>query len=113
HWHRYEHPLPEMPDRGHKDRPPRQPAIKLRLRHMLVFEAKRVKLEGGAALVVMRFDHLPAAAGIAADRVDRDGVIARQDAGVDERPDQRNRAGRVAAGVGDLARGSDALGLAL
>ena len=80
---------------------------------MLVFEAKRVKLEGGAAVAVMRFDHLPAAAGIAADRVDCDGVIARQDAGVDERPDQRNRPGRVAAGVGDLARGSDALGLAL
>src|ERR1044071_1981393 len=70
-WHRHQQPLPKMSDRGHKDRPPRQPAIKLRLRHMLVFEAERIKLEGRAGLAVMRFDHLAAATGIAADRVNR------------------------------------------
>src|SRR5690348_12396667 len=37
-WHRDQHALTKMSDRGHKDRSPREPAIKLRLRHMLVLE---------------------------------------------------------------------------
>jgi hypothetical protein len=80
---------------------------------MLVLEAERVKLEGWAALAVMRLDHALATAGIAADRVDRDGVIARHDAGLDERADEPDRARRITAGVGDLARSGDAFGLAL
>ena len=49
-------------------------------------------------------DHLLAAAGIAGDGVDADRIIGWQHACHDERADQGDRAGRVAAGIGDQAR---------
>ena len=93
-----------MPDRRHEDRPARQPAIKLRLRQVLVLELQRIEFEGRAAVVLVRLDHRPAAAGVAADRVDGDRVVGRDDAGIDQRTDQADRAGGIAAGIGHLAR---------
>ncbi len=86
--HRYEHPLAEMPDRGHEDRAPGQAAIKLRLGDMLVFEAEPVQLESrppswSCASII----DLPPPE-IAADRIDRDRIVARDEAGLDQRPDQ-------------------------
>ena len=78
---------------------------------MLVFETECVKLEGWAAVPVMRLDQRSAAAGIAADRADRDRVIGRDEPGLDERPQQTDGAGRVTAGIGDFARPRDLSGL--
>ena len=110
--HRDQHALAEMADRGHEDRPAREAPVFLRLRHVLVFEAQRVKLEGRAVIVVMRRDHRLAAARIAAHRVDGDRVIGGDQPGVDQRPDEADRPGRIAAGVGDPAGVGDALALA-
>ena len=46
-------------------------------------------------------DHLLAAAGIAGDGIDRHRIVFRQDAGLPQRADESDRAGRVAAGIGD------------
>src|SRR5215472_10134412 len=78
---------------------------------MLVFETECVKLEGWTAVPVMRLDQRSAAAGIAADRADRDRVIGRDEPGLDERPQQTDGAGRVTAGIGDFARPRDLSGL--
>src|SRR5271169_2295142 len=96
-----------MPDRGHEDRPTRQPREALDLRHMLVFETERVKLEGWAAFTIMGLDHRSAAAGITADRAYRDRVVGRNEPRLDERPQQADGAGRVATGIGDFARQRD------
>ena len=56
-------------------------------------------------------DHRLAAAGIAAHRIDGDGIIRRQQTGIDQRPQQRDRAGRIAAGIGDFSRRPDLVGL--
>ena len=56
-------------------------------------------------------DHRLAAARIAADRVDGDGIVRRHEAGIDQRPQQRHRAGRIAAGIGDFSRRLDLVGL--
>ena len=56
-------------------------------------------------------DHRLAAARIAAHRVDGDGIVRRHQARIDQRPQQRNAAGRIAAGIGDLPRGADLVGL--
>ena len=56
-------------------------------------------------------DHRLAAAGVAAHRVDRDRIVGRHQARVDQRPEQRDRAGRIAAGVRDLPRRPDLVGL--
>src|SRR6202011_4137575 len=106
-----EHTPAEMPDRGHKDRPPRKPRKTLDLRHVLVLETERVKLEGGAAVAIMRLDHRSAAAGIAADRAYRDRVVRRDEPRLDERAQQADSAGRVTAGIGDFARRRDLSGL--
>ena len=110
--HRYQHALAEMPDRRHEDRTARQPGVKLGLRHVLVLEPEAVELEGRAAVPVMRLDQPPAASGIAADRVDRDRIIARDEAGFDQRAQEPDRAGGIAPGVADLGGSGDAFGLA-
>ena len=109
--HRFEHALPVVADRRHEDRPPGQVRVKLRLGQMLVLEAQTVKLEGRRAAVLETRDHGFAAAGIAAHRIDGDGIIRGHQAGIDQRPQQRDRAGRIAAGVRDLPRRLDFFGL--
>ena len=85
--------------------------VKLRLRQMLVLEAEAIEFEGRRGAVLETCDHRLAAARIAADRVDGDGIVRRQQAGIDQRPQQRDRAGRIAAGIGDFPRGPDLVGL--
>ena len=109
--HRHQHALPVVADRRHEDRPPREFRVELRLRQMLVLEAEAVELEGRRGAVFETRDHRLAAAGIAAHRVDGDGIVGRQQAGIDQRPQQRDRAGRIAAGIGDLLARSDLVGL--
>ena len=57
-------------------------------------------------------NHRLASAGVAGDAVDRDRVIGRQKVRHDQRPQQRNGAGRPAAGIGNETCGSDLLALA-
>ena len=102
-----------MADRGHENRPSGQPRIEFGLGQVLVLEAERVKLEGRTARQIVHRDHRLAAARIAADRVDRDRVVGRHDAGIDQRPQQRDRTGRIAARIGNPAAGGDARGLAV
>ena len=40
-----QHALPEIPDRRHEDRPPRQPEYICNLRHVLVLEAEPIEFE--------------------------------------------------------------------
>ena len=78
---------------------------------MLVLEAEAIQFEGRRAAILETRDHRLAAARIAAHRVDGDGIVRRQQAGIDQRPQQRNAAGRIAAGIGDFSRGPDLVGL--
>ncbi len=73
----------------------------LQLGQMLMLEPQPVKLEGRGAMRLIGLDHAAPAAGIAADGVDRDRIIGRDDAGFDQRLDQGDAAGRIAAGIGD------------
>src|SRR5205823_9858295 len=100
-----------MPDRGQEDRPPRQAGVALDLRHVLVLEAERVQLEGRPAGAIMRLDHGPSTARIAADRAYRDRVVRWDDPRLDQRAQQTDGAGRIAAGIADFARYRDLLGL--
>ncbi len=81
----HQHALPEIPHGRHEDRPARQPAIGLHLRHVLVRERQAVELEGGRSAGLVRRDHLPPTAGIAGDGVDGDGEIGGHQAGFDQR----------------------------
>ena len=78
---------------------------------MLVLEAEAIQFEGRRAAILKTRDHRLAAARIAAHRVDGDGIVRRHEARIDQRPQQRNAAGRIAAGIGDLPRGPDLVGL--
>ena len=109
--HRHQHALPIVADRRHEDRPPREPGVELRLRQVLVLEAEPIELEGRRSAAFEVGDHRLAAAGIAAHRVDGHRIVIRHQAGVDQRPQQRDRAGRVAAGVRYLPRRPDPLRL--
>ena len=79
---------------------------------VLVRQAERVELEGGAALALVGFDHGATAAGVAGDGVDRDRMVVRDDAVGDQRPQERDRTGRIAAGIADALGFRDARGLA-
>ena len=76
-------------------------------------ETQPVKLEERRAMRLVSLDHLPPAAGIAGDRVDRERMVCGQHAGIDERPQDGDRAGGVAAGIGDPPRRRDAPRLSL
>ena len=97
-----QHALPEIGHRRHEDRAAGEASIGLDLRYMLVFQAQRVKLEIGRAAGLIGLDHRLSAAGIAGDRVDGDGEILGDEASVRQRAQQRDGAGGVAAGIGDI-----------
>ena len=78
---------------------------------MLVLEAEAVEFEGRRGAVFEARDHRLAAARIAAHRIDGDGIVRRHQTGIDQRPQQRDRAGRIAAGIRDFPRGPDLVGL--
>ncbi len=78
---------------------------------MLVLEAEAIEFEGRRGAVFETFDHRLAAAGIAAHRIDADGVVRGHHTGIHERPQQRHRAGRITAGVRDFSRRPDLVGL--
>src|SRR6478735_6285230 len=101
-WDRYQHALAKITHRRHEDRPPREMRIKLSIRNMLVLETKAVELEGRRAAILEARDHGLAAAGIAAHCIDGDRIILRQQAGIDQRPQQRDRTGWIAARIGDF-----------
>ena len=110
--HRDQHALPEIADGRHEDRPPLQPRIDLQLRQVLVLEAEPVKLEGRRGAGLIGLDHALAAAGIARDGVDGDRMVRRDQPGIDERAQQRDAAGRVAARIRDAVGIGDLLGMA-
>ena len=109
--HRHQHALPVVADRGNKDRPAHELRVKLRLRQMLVLEAKAIEFEGRRRAVFETLDHGLAAARITAHRIDGDGIVRRQQPGIHERPQQRHRAGRIAARVRDFPRRPYLVGL--
>ena len=100
-----------MADRRHENRPPRQPAVKLCFGDVLVLQRQAVKLKRWSAGVFVVGDHRLAAAGIAGHGVDRDRIIGRKKAGIDQRAQQPDAAGRVTTGIGDVLRPRDAIGL--
>ena len=102
--HRHQHALVEIAHRGHEDRPPRQAGIGLQFRHMLVLEPETIEFERRCRAAFEIGDHRLAATRIAADGVDADRVVRRYQTHLDQRPQQRDAAGRIAAGIGD-ARG--------
>ena len=57
------------------------------------------------------FDHLPAAAAIARQRIDADRIVARQHTGIHQRPNKGDGAGRIAAWVGNPRGVPNFLGL--
>ena len=110
--HADQHALAKIADRGNEDRPPGKPAIGFDFRQVLMFEAERVEFEIRRHAAFIGFDHRLAAAAIARDGIDRDRKIRRDQPRIDERTQQRDRAGRIAAGIGDAAGGGDLLLLA-
>ena len=102
---RDEHPLAEVADARHEDRPPRQTGILRAIPEYACARAKPVKLERRRRPGFVGFDHAAAAAGIPRDGVDGDGVVGGDDAGFDKRPEERDGARRVAAGIGDAIGG--------
>ena len=114
--HLHQHALRETPNRRREDRVPRQPAIGPHFGQVLVLQVQPVQemRRGDGVLARWVFhlgDHLLAAARVAGHRIDRNGIVGRQKAGVPQRTQQRDRPCRVAARVGDEAGFPDAPGL--
>ncbi len=101
--HADQHALPEIANRGREDRPHGQSGIELDFRHVLVLELEPIELERRRLAALIVFDHRLAAARIAADRADRNGCVPRDQAGVCQRAQKRDRAGRMTARIADLA----------
>ena len=87
--------------------------VLLHLRHVLVRELEPVDSERLDAGLLVDGDQLLAAAGIARDAKHDGGRIGAHDAGVDQRPQQRDGAGRVAARIGDAVGVEQLLALVL
>ena len=109
--HGDQHALREIADGGHEDRPFDEPAVDHDLGQMLMREIQSIEFEGWRAMLLIGGDHRLAAAGVAGDGIDRDLVIGRQNAGVGQGPQQRDRARRVTAGIGDALCARDRLRL--
>ena len=67
---------------------------------MFVLQAQAVEFKSGRRAGLVSLDHLAAATGVAGDGRQAEREIGRHQAGIDQRADQRNRAGGVAARVG-------------
>ena len=83
--------------------------MQLQFRHVLVLERQAVEeiVCSKMLRMVLVFhlrDHLFAAARIARNGVDADGIVGRQQARIAQRADKRNCTGRIAARIGDEAR---------
>ncbi len=97
-----------------EDRPHLQAGMVLDLGHMLVVQAQAVHLQrrcAGAGRLMLGDARL-AAARVARHRVDGQRLRGRQQAGVDQRPQQGQRAGGIAAWVADARGCGDARRLA-
>ena len=107
-----DHALTEPPDARQQYGPPIETGMLFQLRYMLVLQRQAVdvmclEVDAFGFFRLERLDHLPAAAGIAGDRIDRDGVIRRDQAFLDQWPQEQDRPGRITAGIGDPPRGRD------
>ena len=100
-----------MANRRDEDGPVGKAGVLHDFRHVLVGQAEGIEFEGGFAVGVVHFDHLAAAAGVAANGVDRDRLARRDDATVDQRPKKRDRPRGVAARIADTPRTRDRLRL--
>jgi len=108
---RDQHSLSEISDRRDEQRGGRQSCEGRDFRHMLMFEAERVKLERRRLVRLISLDHLAPAPGIARDGVNRHRHVGGDKTGVDERAQQRYGARRITAGVGHARRVRDFFGL--
>ncbi|EPX78706.1 Tryptophan synthase alpha chain [Salipiger mucosus DSM 16094] len=111
--HRHRHALRVVPHRRHETRRSAQQTVAGDLGQVLV-PLRRAVEEGTAGLAVLELgDHRLAAAGIAGDARDRRPRVRLDQPAGNQRPDQRDRAGRPAARVRHVARGGDGRMLAL
>ena len=69
---------------------------------MLVLETKAVEFEGRRAAILEARNHGLATTGITAHRIDGDRIVPRHQTGIDQRPQQRDRTGWIAARIGDF-----------
>ena len=88
-----------MRDRGHEQRRPREPGMRHDFRQVFVRQIEPVQLERRTAVPLVRRDHGRAAAAVAADGVDAERRIGGDQPCIDQRSQQRDRAGGVAARV--------------
>ena len=80
-------------------------------RQMLVIQTQTISAERQIGFRRKALDQRLAATGIARHRVHHIGPVCRQQSAGDQRRDQRQKAGRIATGVGDKARIGDCLTL--
>src|SRR5690606_6149680 len=102
--------------RGHEERAVRQRRMQRDFGGVLVFQGEPIYLRRRRALRrsrLVRVDGGPAAPRIAGYGMNGQGVVARQQAGGDQGPQQRDGAGGVAARVGDTGRDGATLRLAV
>src|SRR5258706_9980367 len=89
-------------DRRHEDRQMLYPRMLLHLGDMLVSQAERIDTCGRRPVGALELgDHRFAATRIARDRVDRDRPVDRDQPRAQQRADERQEAGRIAAGIAD------------
>jgi len=79
---------------------------------VLMLKPEGVELESWPACRRMGRDHRPPAAGIARDRGDAERMVGGEKTGIDQRAQEGDGAGRVAARIGDARRPGDARRLA-
>ena len=92
-------------DGGREQRRMLQPGVTLHFRDVLVGDIERVGAVGGRLRAAFEIgDHAFAAAGIAGHRVHGQRPVGRDQPGAHQRPDQRQKAGGIAAGIGDPLR---------
>ena len=98
----------------HEHRTLRQTGVGLDLGRVLVRQAQAVDHEGGSigrARAFVGLDAFTAPSGVTGHGMHRDRMILRHQARGDQRAQQRDRAGRIAPGIGHPGRGRDPRGL--
>jgi len=83
----------------------------LHFRHMLVVEVQSIGAKAQIRFRCKALDQGLAAARIAGHRVHHKGPVGRQQPAGDQRRHQRQKAGRIAAGIGNEARRRDSIAL--
>ena len=103
----HDHALCEIAHAGHEQRTALEPRVRHDLGNVLVVQTECIQFKRGSCILLIRLDHLPAAPRITTHCGQSNRMICRQNARVDQGPDQRDGAGGVAARVGHAVRLAD------